>query len=332
MRKFGKFMGRVLLALFLLIGAAWFFAPQEPVDREISFDASVLPVDLQPWLDRREFHYSDIMPDAAKRIVWAGAVGQKTPLAVVYIHGFSATAEEIRPVPDDVAQALGANLFFTRLNGHGRSSAAMAEASAGDWIEDLAEAMAIGRRLGDRVLVISTSTGSTLAAIGATDPALSQGLAGIVMVSPNFGVASLAGKILDMPFARVWGPIVAGETRSFAPHNEKQAKHWTTSYPTVALFPMAALVRHAVALDYSAVEVPALVIYSYDDKVVSAAKTEAVMEGWGGPLQMEPQTVGPQDDPFSHVIAGDILSPGQTDAVVGLILGWVNGLPEVVQQ
>lgn len=328
MRRFGKAMGRVLLGFFLLLGAIWVLAPEEPVDRNISFDASVLPEDLQAWLDSREIQFSDIRPEAAKRIVWAGAEGVKTPFAVVYLHGFSASAEEIRPVPDEVAAALGVNLFYTRLAGHGRSGAAMAEVSAGDWIEDLAEAMAIGRRLGDRVLVISTSTGATLAAIGATDPALSDGLAGIVMVSPNFGVRSLAGRILDMPFARVWASVVAGETRSFEPQTEAQARHWTTSYPTVALFPMAALVRHARGLDFSAATIPALVLYSPDDQVVDPARTEAVMADWGGPVQMERRKMGPQDDAYSHVIAGRALSPGQTAATVALILGWAKTLPE----
>lgn len=326
MRRFGRVLGRLIFALMLIGAGAWWFAPQEPVDREIAFKADSLPDDLQPWLDQRELQYSDIHPDAAKRIVWAGTPGAKTPLAVIYLHGFSATSQEIRPVPYDVARALGANLFFTRLAGHGRSGDAMATATAGDWIEDLAEAMAIGRRLGDRVVIISTSTGATLAAIGATDPALSTDMAGIVMVSPNFGVRSLAGKILDMPFARWWGPVVAGQTRSFPAQNAAHAEHWTTSYPTVALFPMAALVRHARALDYSAVKIPALVIYSPEDQVVSPTQTEAVMAGWGGAVQMQPRHVGPGDDPYSHVIAGDVLSPGQTADTVALILDWAKGL------
>jgi alpha-beta hydrolase superfamily lysophospholipase len=202
----------------------------------------------------------------------------------------------------------------------------MAEARAGDWIEDMAEAMAIGRRLGDRVLVIATSTGGTLAAIAATDPVLSEGLAGVVLVSPNFGVNSAAAKILDLPLARHWGPLVAGETRSFEPLNDAQARYWTTSYPTVALFPMAALVRHARGLDYSAVTIPALVIYSPQDQVVDPSRTEALMAGWGGPVQMEKRQMGPGDDPFSHVIAGSAISPGQTAETVGLILGWAKGL------
>jgi alpha-beta hydrolase superfamily lysophospholipase len=326
MRRLGRFLGRVILVLIAAFGLAWATAPNEPVDREIAFDDNVLGSDLDAYLQQAELQFSDIRAGESKRIIWAGAKGAKTPLAVVYVHGFSAGTEEIRPVPDQVAAGLGANLFFTRLAGHGRTGEAMATATAGDWIEDLAEAMAIGRRLGDRVIVISTSTGGTLSTIGASDPALSEGLAGVVLVSPNFGVKNAAGKILDLPWARVWGPIVAGETRSFEPDNEGQAKHWTTSYPTVALFPMAALVSAANALDHGAIKTPILAIFSPDDRVVSPDATRAVLGGWGGPVQIHERKMGPGDDPYSHVIAGDILSPGQTAETVTLILAWAKAL------
>lgn len=326
MRRFGKAMGRLILAVFIGMAGVWAFAPQEPVDREISFDTNVLPDDLDAWIAQNELQFSDIRPGAVKRIVWAAATGQKTPLAVVYVHGFSAAAEEIRPVPDEVAKALGANLFFTRLAGHGRTGEAMAEPRAGDWIEDMAEAMAIARRLGDRVVVISTSTGGTLAVIAAADPVLSEGLAGVVLVSPNFGVKSAAAKILDLPLARHWGPWLAGANRSFKPLNDAQARHWTTSYPTTALFPMAALVRHARALDYGLVQTPALVIFSPEDQVVDPEKTKAQMAGWGGPVRLAERHMGAGDDPFSHVIAGAAMSPGQTAETVTLIVDWVMGL------
>lgn len=316
---------RWLLALFALLAAVWLLAPQDKVDREISFDPGILGSDLEAYLAKSEQRFSDITPGSAKSIHWAGAPGAKTALAIVYIHGFSATAAEIRPVPDQVAKALGANLFYTRLAGHGRIGEAMAEASAGDWIEDMAEAMAIGRALGDRVLVIGTSTGATLAAIAATDPVLSQDMAGIVMISPNFRVASTAAMILDLPFARAWAPLVAGRTRSFAPVNDGHAAHWTTSYPTLALFPMAALLREARGLDYATARMPLLEIHSPDDQVIDPAAIAPVAAAWGGKVTQATLTMGPGDDPFSHVIAGDILSPGQTAPAVALILDWAAG-------
>jgi len=326
MQAFGKGLGRLLVALAVIAAGLYFFAPREGVDLEISFQDSDLGDDLDIWLQEREAGYPDIVPGVAKRIFWAGAAGEKTPLAVIYVHGFSATSEEIRPVPDEVAKALGANLFFTRLAGHGRGSAAMAEPVAGDWIEDMAEAMAIGRRLGNRVLVISTSTGATLAAVAATDPVLSRDMAGVVLISPNFRVNSPAAVILDLPFARWWGPVLAGADRSFPPLNAGQATYWTTSYPTKALFAMAALSRLARGLEYGAAKMPALFLYSAEDKVIDPAAIAPVIAAWGGPVTQEMRRMQAGDDPYSHVIAGEIMSPGQTDPVIAAILAWAQGL------
>ena len=326
MRKFGKWLGRLIILLVLIVAGAWAFVPQDPVDRTISFDAATVGPDIDAWLAAGEKAYPDIVPGTEKRVIWAGEKGKKTPLSVIYIHGFSATSEEIRPVPDQVAKTLGANLFYTRLAGHGRGGDPMATASAGDWLEDTAEALAIGRQLGDRVLVIATSTGATLAAYAAVDPAMAADIAGIVMVSPNFGVKPAAAKILDLPAARYWGPVVAGATRSFNPVNAGHAKYWTAQYPTAALFPMAALVRDARTLDLSAAKTPLMVIYSAKDSVVDAEKTLLAVKGWSGPVRLEAREIASGDDPYFHVIAGDILSPGQTAGTVALILDWAKGL------
>lgn len=322
MRLFVKIASSVFVAFFAL----WLFAPLDRVNRQIDFQDNSLPADLDAWLAAREAD-PDIRPSARMRIVWAGSPGARTPLAVIYVHGFSASAEEIRPVPDRVAEALGANLFFTRLTGHGRSGDAMATATADDWIEDMAEAMAIGRRIGDRVLVISTSTGGTLTAIAATDPVLSGAMAGVVLISPNFRLNSgVAGAILDAPFARWWGPLVAGERRTFAAKNDRHAAYWTTDYPTLALFPMATLMREARAQDYATAKTPLLLIYSEQDQVINPAAIAPVRDAWGGPVQQDIRVMGPGDDPGSHVIAGDTLSPGQTAPVADLITAWARAL------
>ncbi|WP_246020169.1 alpha/beta hydrolase [Aliigemmobacter aestuarii] len=285
-----------------------------------------MPDDIDSYLQEAESQNSNITPGAERRIVWAVEPGRRTPVAVVYLHGFSATSEEIRPVPDRVAASLGANLYFARLTGHGQDGAALAAARADDWIADLSEALAIGRRIGDRTILIATSTGATLASFAATDAAASEGLAGVVMISPNFGLRSVAGRILDLPLARWWGPVVAGAERSFTPQNESHARWWTTRYPTTALFPMAALVRAARDLPFDRAQVPALFLFSPDDRVIDPDAAAEVARAWGGPVQVERRHMAPGDDPYSHVIAGDILSPGQTAETVQLILTWARGL------
>lgn len=316
----------ILAALALILAGLWLLAPREGVDRGIAFDASVLGEDPELWLHLSEQRYADIRPGAVKRILWAGGRGARTPLSIVYIHGFAASAEEIRPVPDEVAQALGANLFYTRLAGQGRAPEAMAGVRAGDWIGDMAEAMAVGRRIGGRVIVIGTSLGGTLAAIAATDPELSRDMAGVVLISPAFALHSPSGLLMDAPFPRLWAPLLLGSTQYVAAVNPAHAKYWATEFPTAALFPVAALMREARAQDYAAARMPLLAILSPDDAIVDPAALAPVSATWGGAVQIEERRMQAGDDPFAHVIAGDIFSPGQSEAVAALIIAWARAL------
>lgn len=325
-RQFGKWLGRVILFGGGAVAALALFAPREPAALTPRFDAAEVPgpMQLEAWIAAREGAVPGIVPGLQKRVVWAGAAGQATPVSLVYLHGFSASSEELRPLPDLVAQQLGANLFFTRLAGHGRGPAAMAEPAVQDWIDDLAEAVAVGGVLGERVYLVGTSTGGTLAAVAANDPDLSQRVAGVVLVSPNFGVAHRFAGLLTWPLARYWLPLVLGPETGFAPLNDAHERFWTTRYPVQAVLPMAALTKAAAGLDYFTVATPSLFVFSPEDKVVSVPAIREVLGQWGGPMVAVERQMGTGDDPFAHVIAGDALSPGQTAETARIIADWIG--------
>ena len=279
---------------------------------------------LDAWLAANEAAVPGLRPNCEKRIIWAGEPGARTGTALVFMHGFSASPEEIRPVPDRVAAALGANLHFTRFTGHGQDGPALARATLDAWRADVAEALAIGRALGERVLVMGCSTGCTLSTLAVVEGAE---IAGLIHVSPNYRLASLLAQfVLDAPGARVWGPWVAGRERSFDVISEAHEAYWTTRYPTVALFPMGAAMRTARAADLSRVKTPALVVYSPKDEVVSPAAIRAIMARWGGAVKAHEVACGPEDDAMCHLIAGDIFSPGQTEGVVDVMIRWARGI------
>src|SRR5262249_45000757 len=121
--------------------------------------------DLEAYITAREDSVAGVKPAARKGIRWRDANHKtRTPIAIVYLHGFSATRAELSPVVEHAADSLGANVFFTRLAAHGRvDGEGFASVSPQQWIDDAREALAIGRRLGDRVVVIGTSTGALLA-------------------------------------------------------------------------------------------------------------------------------------------------------------------------
>ncbi|MEL6968020.1 MAG: alpha/beta hydrolase [Pseudomonadota bacterium] len=325
-------MGRIVLwvlaGLLVLGAAAWFLGPREPVDETLAFKADDLGTDLDAYLSSKEAQVANLKSGAEKQIVWHGTAGTKTATAIVYIHGFSATLEEIRPVPDLVAQALGANIYYARLAGHGRDGAAMAEARVNDWFNDTAEALAIGRAIGDKVLIVSTSTGGTLSAWAELKPDLMQNVIGHVMVSPNFTVQADSAEILTMPFGRTLVPLIAGAERSFEPSNPDHGKWWTTQYPTVALIPMQAVVAHTRALPFENAARPALFVYHPEDKVVKSDVSKAIAARWGktGGGTATVHEVTQAEDPFDHVIGGRILSPANSEPLAAKIIEWAKAL------
>lgn len=122
-----------LAILLALVALAYLLGPRVRVDTTVTFDAAAIGNDPETYLARTEADVPDIRPDHAKEIVWLeGATRAPTEYAIVYVHGFSASKHELRPVPDRVARAIGANLYFTRLAGHGRNGAAMADATVND--------------------------------------------------------------------------------------------------------------------------------------------------------------------------------------------------------
>lgn len=314
-----------LLVLICIGVCVWLFAPREPVVTAVTFDAANLDNGVDPWLAAQEARFDDITVGAEKRVIWATEPDQKTDIALVYIHGFSATSEEIRPLPDKVAQGLGANLVYTRLQGHGRSDAALAEATVEGWMKDLAETFAIARAIGKKTVVLSTSTGGTLAAL-ALHENMSQGVAASIFVSPNFRVKSTNAQVLTWPGARWWLPKLAGETRSFEATSPDHARFWTNSYPTVALLPMAASVQAAAALAHDKMSVPALFVFDDLDQVIDHTVTRKVAAQWGGRSDLHVVDLGPDDDPGRHVIAGRVMSPSQTDPMANKVLNWLKDI------
>ncbi|MDF1609848.1 alpha/beta hydrolase [Hoeflea sp. YIM 152468] len=315
-----------LTGLAVLAGmAAFALGPRPAVDTTIGFDESTLPDDLDAYLTTSEQGFDDLRPGNARQIVWAYPASRaRTPLAIVYIHGFSASPGEIRPLPDLVAGQLGANLYYARLKGHGRSADAMLDGSVHGWVNDVAEALAIGRRLGEQVVVMATSTGASLATWAATQPDLMRNVAGLVQVSPNYGIQAAGSSLLTLPWAEKTVPLIVGQQRSFEPRNQLHAQYWTSAYPSLALLPMASVVDLARDVDAKAISVPSLFVFSPQDNVIRPDRVEAMAASWGGPAQT--LEVTDSNDPNHHVIAGDALSPGTTDRLAAAIADWISKL------
>lgn len=273
-----------------------------------------------------EAQVSHLRPGCEKRIIWAGKAATKTPVSVLYIHGFSATGEELRPLPDLVAKEFGANIHFTRLTGHGQDGDAMGRATLSDWRRDVAEAILISETIGDEVIIMGCSTGCTLATLAFAEGAKVKAM---IHIAPNFGLRHWAVQtLLDMPGSRRWARYVAGHSRSFEPINDAHAAYWTIKYPTEAVHVMADTVRAVRGANLSMINTPALFCYNDADQVVHYEEIEKVIARWGAATDMIKLQQTADDDKMGHVMAGDIFSPGQTAPLARQILAWLHGLPD----
>ena len=303
----------VLLLVFLL-------GPRVKVDTQIR--PVGLPEDLDSYLLDSEARFSDIVPGAEKTIIWANEAKEKTDFGLVYLHGFSATRQETAPLAERLAKELGANLFYTRFRGHGRSSEAMAEASVNDWLNDSVEAYEIGRRLGDKVIFIGVSTGASAATWLAAQRSMTD-LAAVILISPNFAPKDSTSEILTWPWAEQIVRLLIGPTRSWEPRNALQERYWTESYPSKAILPMMALVKLARSSDLAAIRIPVLTIYSPNDQVINPKRVEATFAKIGSESK-ELIAITDSADPESHVLAGDILAAADTERIAQMILEYLQ--------
>ncbi len=310
-----------IAGILFVLALAFALGPRAQPD--IRIKPVALPADLDAWLANSEARFTDLRPDADKRIVWADpATRARTRYAIVYIHGFSATRMETYPLAETIANALGANVFYTRLTGHGRSDDAMGEATLGAWINDALEAYAIGQRIGERVVVIGTSTGGGIATILAARPE-AKAMRDLVLISPNYGVRQWDAPMILWPWGVQFAKLMVGDYRTWEPVNPRQAQNWTMRYPVQALVPMMQSIALIGSLDLRTVKTPTLVFYAHGDKLVDPAETEKRFAQLGA-VRKQLVAVDYAEDPLQHVLAGDILSPGATERIADAVVKFVS--------
>ena len=306
--------------LILGLGFALFAVPAAQA-RQIT-QLSLASIDQQ--LAKSEAQYADIVANTEKTILWHNGI-RRSALSLVYLHGFSASRQEISPVTENLATQLGANAYFTRLRGHARSDDALAEATVADWFEDAREAYEIGALIGEKVIIVSTSTGGTLATWLVAQPFANRVIANI-MVSPNYGPRDRFAEIIRWDWGLLLATWLTGDYHSFEPLNPEHALYWTERYPLEAAVPMIELVDIVLEMDKSSITTPHMIIYSPRDQVVSTERIETVIKQLSA-SNVVVEKFESSSDPAQHVLGGDAVAPESTDTLIQLIADYIAKLP-----
>ena len=297
-----------------------------PRPRLLSYKPSDLrlPSDLDAWLEEKEAAFP-LRAGVQKEIQWARKTREKTSVAFSYLHGFSASRGEISPVLENVSKKLRANVFFSRLTGHGMDGSALAKVEARSYIDDGYEALAVAKRIGEKAILVGTSTGGAIATWMAGNHAEIDGL---VLISPNFGLKDKNSWILHHPWGVTLAKLLVGPERSWDPENPLVAKFWTNRYPLESLIPMLAVTDDLKAKDLRNITVPVLVLYTPHDERVDTSLTEKYFSEIGS----SEKEIIRMENAKHHVLAGDAVSPENNEFVISQIIRFTTKLTPQVSQ
>jgi len=264
--------------------------------RPLSYTPQVQAVgDPDTWVAAKiaESQRLGVRPGDEERLV-RRAPG-KTPVSVLYVHGFGASRAEGEAVVDPISAEIGANTLYIRLPGHGLDDMdAHAEVTYQQYLDAAEEDFQAARALGDRMLLVGCSTGGLLATwLAARHP---DAVAGVILASPLYAFADpVARLMLDRPIAGPLLPLLYGPVRDAGwktdPEHRKQEGyegHWTIHQRYAALLNLAALRRYVATPEtFAAVTEPVLMLDYYkdpehQDTVVSIDAIHAAYASFGG--------------------------------------------------
>ncbi|WP_077922068.1 carboxylesterase [Spirosoma sp. 209] len=259
-----------------------------------------------------------LKPDNEARIIWADSSRKvKTPYSLVYIHGFSASWAEGDPIHKQLARQFGCNLYLARTDGHGvKSPDALKEMTPASYAASAERALAIGKALGEKVVVIGTSAGGMLALyLAARHPELE----GLVLYSPCIAVANPALKLATRPWGKqILDRAFGGEHAIMTHYKPDRAQYWFTQYHTNGLITLQTMLdQYMTPEQFQRVKQPVFMGYYYkdednQDKVVSVAAMLAMYDELGTPADKKQKVAFPEAG--EHVIASHFTS-GDLDGV-----------------
>lgn len=296
----------ILLLVAYLLGPKpaaprWDLSPGKvPVNRD-SLDKYVRDVEARHRLK----------PNNEARIIWFDSARQKTPYSVVYIHGFSASQEEGEPVHRDFAKKFGCNLYLARMADHGVDTVDQLVNFTADRVWATAkEALAIGKALGNKVILMGTSNGATLNLLLASN--FPDDVGALINFSPNIEINDPNAWILNNPWGlQVARLVLGGKSRSFPPDSLRDV-YWNNPYRLESVVQLEEMLESSMnPSTFSKVKCPVLDLYYYkseeeQDPVVRVSAILKMHDLLGTPDDQKVAAAVPGAG--GHVLASHVLS------------------------
>ena len=312
------------LFVLLVLSGLFIIGPQtEAPDLVLPQPEISLPLsELKDWINTQESTFDNIKKDNASQLEFYDSIPQKTAYSVLYLHGFSASTEEGDPVHRNIALALKANLYLPRLSDHGLiEEEPMLNFTGQKYLDSAKEALAIAKKIGEKVIVISSSTGGTLSLILGNDPQI----AALLLFGPNVEIYDTRSKLLTLP----WGLQIAQWVLGSKYHimnkiTEQKKAYWTTRYRLEPTVELQKLIETGMRPEvFQRITAPVFMGYYYkneeeQDKVVSIPAMLRMFDQLGTPEDKKQKVAFPEAG--DHVIISHLSTPNHQQAELAALV------------
>lgn len=287
--------------------------PPKPILSSELPNIDIQTADVEPYLKGKE-SLLNLKPDNQSHIFWVDdSLKNKTPYCLLYLHGFSASWYEANPVHVNFARRYGMNLYAPILASHGIITPdPLIDMTPDRLYESAKEALVLAHLLGEKVIIMSTSTGGTLSLKLASEfPELIEGL---ILFSPNIAINNPAAFLLHRP----WGLSLArkAENGNYRVTNTDTASedchYWNCKYRVEAVVYLQQLVAATMTEEtFSKVKLPVMLEYYYkdaanQDKVVKVDAMLKMFNQLGTPDSLKQQMAFPEAG--THTIGSQLFS------------------------
>ena len=275
----------ITFPIILLIGI--YFLGPAPETPKWNPDMPTVPHDangLEKYVATQESKHK-LKPDNEARIIWADSSKKRTEYSVVYIHGFSASQGEGDPIHRQFAKTFGCNLYLARMADHGIDTTEQLLYFTTDrWWESSKEALAIGKALGDKVILMTTSTGGTMAlALAAQYP---NDVFAMINMSPNIAINDPAAWVSNNPWGLQAARLVKGgkyNMPAYSPGVDSavERQYWNKKYRLESACQLEEMLESKMTrATFEKIKQPCLTLYYYknDQEQDPQVKVSAILE------------------------------------------------------
>ncbi len=251
----------VILAIIFLSGPR----PKTPNFSNVMPEVPAEPEALENYVHANESRHK-LKPDNEARIIWNDSSKKKTAYAVVYLHGFSASQKEGDPIHLRFAKEFGCNLYLARMADHGvDTTESLLYYTADRAWASAKEALAIGKQLGNKVILISTSTGGTLALMLASR--FPNDVHALINLSPNIAINNPAAFLLNGPWGLQIARMVMKGKYNVTMTSDSRLNYWNRRYRLEALVQLEEMLEDEMTTEtFSKVTQPTLTLCYYKNE------------------------------------------------------------------